>query len=198
MQIKYIALTLTLFFPTFQALAESNKLSVISKSIVGTYVDDPSKENHLFPSEVVRVLKRYRSYVVIERVDEQPSFEIKSDRENRSAKSPTRIPNSNIVGPADFIKLNSWRGETRFIACAGSCDAGTVYDFSVDGSFTAHYDENSDSPKRRSWNGHLFKQGKIYWARPKGSDGKIEKNSIFYMKDDGTLCTPVECFGNVQ
>jgi hypothetical protein len=132
---------------------------------------------------------------LVQRIGEQPSFEIKSETENSFAKAPTWIAATNAIGQEEFFKLTSWHFEKQFISCAGGCDVGTTYTFSTDGSFSAVF-ESTTSPKPKKWLGHLYKSGNILWARPNGNSVRFNPDSVFYMRADGTLCTVVECFGN--
>ena len=178
--------------------AESKRHAVIAAVATGVF-ERGGGENRLFPAEVVAVLGQFGDKVLVKRLGEQPSFETRSRVENERAKAATWVPASLLREPKTFRKLASWRGETQFISCAASCDSGTDFVFSRDASFRAVYSagNSSDSPKPVKWSGHLYRSGDLLWARPKRKNAQPEPDSVFHVRPDGTLCTPVECFGNL-
>lgn len=153
-----------------------------------------------FPAEVVQVMRRDGANVLVTRLGEQPSFEVRSQWENEEAKKPSWIPIAHTIDFSSFENIQSWEGESSFNSCSGGCDAGTGYKFSHDASFVAtKYEGNSlEAPPTLKWSGHLFRWKNLLWLKPDHTKATARHpGEVLYIKDDGTLCTYVECFGNL-
>jgi hypothetical protein len=176
------------------AFAQDNLL-VISQTAIGEFQRNPSEKTSFYPSEIVKLLQERNGKVLVQRIDQQASWEVKTEAENQAAMAPAWIEKNRVVSSADFVPLNQWKGEDVFSWCDGSCDGGVAYWFMTNGTFKAKDDDRETKPV--VWKGRLYKHGKVIWAKPNGKRGISSRYSMFYLKDDGKLCTYVECFGSL-
>lgn len=191
---SWMALLLAaLLLPQPAVASETDKHLVVQRTTTGVYGADSKKTNMLFPAEAVELMGRSGDRVLVRRFGEQPSWEVRSQAENELAKTPLWISSSDVIGRERFRKVDSWAGEGRYIWCEASCDSGEVIDFRSDGSYISGYEESSDSSKTQKTTGHLYRSGQILWLRP---DDKSLPGGFLYIRQDGTLCSPVQCFGS--
>lgn len=94
------------------------------------------------------------------------------------------LPQTALAGPGAFKPLESWHGVATLDLYQG--DAGLLYHFHRDGSFSALSSGSDDGPLRSK--GQLYIMGDIVWARTSRGRAMFGDWSVFRLKRKGGLC----------
>jgi hypothetical protein len=164
--------------PQSSVASEPSNVQIIIHSVTVRSMEQDGHAVSFLPTDSVDVIKTEGENSLVKSLNVVNKYSINPDE-------ATWIPNKYLVGISAFKPLSIWHGQSEFEYSAG--DFSETYYFESNGTFQL------DRPEQKSQYGRLYKVGNVIWARGKGITSKNigdDTGSMFWLKHDGTLCSP--------
>lgn len=187
---KFISICAHLFAPilfftvSMSASAAKPEFIIVVKETSAASVSDEGNRLVFYPSQVVRVIRRKETRVLVER--EEAEYPRCIDPVPPGlGKGKAWIPLQNLAELSAFEPLSEWHGPKRYAYWTDSGDSGANFYFHLDATYSAEV--WSSDTKTLKLRGRLYSYGPVIWVRETTSTD-FTRQSFFWRMKNGSLC----------